>query len=211
MQSPIVKFFVRRLVFGVAAEIGYAVFGALRDYWWGVDLAAVAAYSSFLAGIVLTDENARSHVSEQLAGSGIGRAGIIHVLFLTFIIAIERFARFPLEGLPDWLLASQGRRGPLLWLVALSAAVYVCYFERKLLFGKGKNPSSVMETSAAVEAGASTATATDDEYEAWLNYLRQSDRKFRVSGAPLSAEYDRWLQDRRKINAAKSTAPQLVS
>ena len=165
----------------VAAFMIAGLIGFLADFhlphgpWSGYASVAIA-YHLFLAWLVITADH-EAGMSLSLIGSLLTHLACLGAVCGLGVMAhsIPYFAVIRL--IPGFNLLRYGIAG-------------FAVFERKWLFSGGKKRSK----KEPVAENALSKLATQEDYEAWVAYLGQRNRRFRKPGIPVQAEYELWLK-----------------
>lgn len=178
---------MRFVVFVICSLIGFAIGNYLLTGAAAAFVSVMVSYHLYLAYLIATT------VKKTGISLPLGQTAVTHLAFLIVLVALPYLRHY----IPFFSIVK-------LFVPALAP------FEAKWLFSDEK--SSKREDDGKVVALPQPAedllkTATGEDHEAFLEYMRHPERRFRKHGRGIREEYALWLADRasKKTVAQKQT------
>jgi hypothetical protein len=179
---------MRYIAFLISSLVGFVIGHYLLPGAAGAFVSVIVSYHLYMAYFVVT--------AEKKAGISlpIGQTTITHLAFLMVVVGLPYLR----QHIPYFSIAQ-------LLIPGLAP------FEAGLLFGKEKDSmreEQNQESALSIPAEQLMNSATSEDYDAFLQYMRHPHRSFQKNGRALREEYALWLADRasKKPVAASRTA-----
>jgi hypothetical protein len=171
------------IAFMISAVLGLFAASLLPQGPWAIYTFLLVYYHLFLAWMVIDADRRKGSFRPAV------QAILIHLVFLTLVVTlgVERNV-VPFFGL------------------CRCCVIVLAVFERNWLFsGFRKMVEVPVLAPVSAEAASVIASATADDYDAWLQYLAQRDPLTRKPGVSIQNEYEQWMVARAKSRSAAST------
>ena len=194
---------MRYVGFIICSLIGFVIGNYLLTGAAAAYASVLISYHLYLVFLILLPQKEEKGVVEKQKGLAlpIGQTIVTHAAFLALVVGLPYLRHhIPFFGILK------------LFIPALAP------FEVKWLFNKEKKMKAFGESQEKAPAEIKMKkgetfsiddlinTATADDHEIFLAYLRQPNRAFRKPGLSIREEYGYWLVDRAKNRAAPAAA-----
>lgn len=178
---------MRYIVFVVCSLVGFVIGHYLLTGAAAAFVSVIVSYHLFLAYLVVTAEK------EAGVSLPVGQTAATHLAFLVVVVGVPYLRQY----IPFFSIVQ-------LFIPALAP------FEANWLFTSTKSGHEEDGQRVALSQPAEQLlkSSTGEDHEAFLEYMRRPDRRFRKHGRAIREEYALWLEDRarKKPVAASETA-----
>ncbi len=175
-------------VFVICSGIGYVLGLFLPQGPWSAYVSILVSYHLYLAWMVFR--------AEEKAGLSlpVGQTVFTHLAFLMAVVGIA-YARHHI---------------PFFGLVRIFVPALAPFESMWLFSGSGKKdraPVTAADPAAAMaDAEEAILSATGEDQEAWMQYLRARDPRSRRPGMSIKEEYGQWMVARVKARDTASSS-----